>query len=361
MCKLKYVDRSIAQGSVFAESAPLLAKVEATFSLAAEIAGDWPGARQLPFSSDGVPFSCDTMFRRELELFLHRMRQRDPQAKETAEFLARTDLAVPPGPGSAREDGRFIPLRVPGGRTVRMLSRIDDGDAWTAGFLEIFRKGLTEPDSRYGVVPATDGEASAVAEAVELLARVLPETTASVLSHLAFIGVVEGPGAFESASDRKVPRAVFINRCALDDVPRTAEALLHECVHQKLYDIQLVHPIYRAGYDAGTAAVIRPSWHENAAWSFDRALAAAHVYVHLAALYTVLGHRQDSVARGVDTVTGRARTAERARFLLAAVAGLPSEAGPAGVRFIEWLMARLRQIEDCPAKGATQSHVQGAR
>ncbi|WP_370268465.1 HEXXH motif-containing putative peptide modification protein [Streptomyces sp. V4I8] len=355
---LEDIDQGLTESSVFAESAPVLAKVDATFSLAAEIASDHrhgQPSRPLP----DIPFAYDTVFRRELELFLHRMRERDPQADTAADFLSRTDLVAPPGPDSSRQDARFTPLGVPGGRTVRVLSRIDDGDAWTAQFQRIFRAGLTEPDSRYRTVPATAREAGVVSEAVRLLGAVLPRTALSVLSHLAFVGVVEGPGAFESASDRRVPRAVFINRCALDDVPRTAEAVLHECVHQKLYDIQLVHPIYRAAYDAEHAAVIRPPWHENAEWSFDRALAAAHVYVHLAAFYTALGHRPQSLAQGVDAATGRSGSTDRARFLLAAVAGVPAEPGPAGVRFIEWLTARLRQIEACPVANAKQPQKQG--
>jgi HEXXH motif-containing protein len=355
----QHLDRGLTSRSGFAESAPLLAKVDATFSLAAEVAaGGRPDAGGYPLRD--APLADDTVLRRALELFLHLMRSGDPRSGEAAELLARTDLAVPPGPRSDRPDPRFAPVRAPGGRTVRVLTRLDPADEWTSRFLDIFRAGLTEPDSRYAVVPAEDGEVATIRAAVDLLERLLPGTAASVLSHLALVGVVAGPGAFESASDRKVPRAIFVNRAALGDVPRTAEAVLHECVHQKLYDIQLVHQVYRAGYDAERAAVVRPPWHDNAAWSYDRALAAAHVYVHLAAFYTALECGTEPEARAVDAAGGRRRTVERARFLLDAVAGLSAESGPAGLRFVAWLRDQLDRIE-AGSTAAARPQPQGVR
>ncbi len=273
------------------------------------------------------------------------MRGGDTEALDTAELLVRPDFVTPPGPRSSRPDVRFTNVAVPGDRTVRVITRLDADDPWIARFVEMFRVGLTEPDSRYAVVAAEDGEIETIRAAVGLLGRLLPEVTSSVLSHLSFIGVVDGAGVFESASDRKVPRAIFISRAALTDVPRTAEAILHECVHQKLYDIQLVHSIYRPGYDAHSAAVIRPPWHENAAWSYDRALAAAHVYVHLAAFYTVLEQAAEPCVRYVDVDGGRQRTVERARFLLGAVVEAVAESGPAGRQFIDWLSRQLEYIE----------------
>lgn len=113
--------------------------------------------------------------------------------------------------------------------------------------------------------------------------------------------------------------------------------MLHECVHQKLYDIQATHAIYRPGYDVSEAELVRPPWHNGAAWSFDRALSAAHVYVHLAAFYHALAADPDTPVSADIIQEGRERASVRARFLLDAVAELPGEVTPSGAQFIHWL------------------------
>ncbi|WP_189748076.1 aKG-HExxH-type peptide beta-hydroxylase [Streptomyces nojiriensis] len=331
--------------------------MDATFSLAAEVLSSRRGAVFL--EANGSPLlSDDTVSRRVLELFLHQMRAGRLGEDEAVTLPSCTGLTTPPGPRTAKADSRFAGVVAPSGRTVRVLTRVDREDSWTLRFLDIFREGLTETDSKYAIVEATGPEVDTIRQAVDLLSRLLPHVATSVLSHLSYVGVVAGPGAFESASDRKVPRAIFINRDALTGVPRTSEAILHECVHQKLYDIQLVQPIYRVGYDAKTAATVRPAWHEDAAWSFDRALAASHVYVHLSAFYASLECGLDPATSHVDAVGGRTRSIGRARFLLDAVAGLPAESGPAGLRFISWLNEQLEHIE---ASASTAPQIQGVK
>ncbi|MCX5178441.1 aKG-HExxH-type peptide beta-hydroxylase [Streptomyces virginiae] len=331
--------------------------MDATFSLAAEVLSSRGGAA-FAAADSSTSLSDDTVSRRVLELFLHQMRTGRLGGGEVVTLPSYAGLTTPPGPRTAEADSRFAGVAVPSGRTVRVLTRVDHEDSWTLRFLDIFREGLTETDSKYTITEATGAEVGTIRQAIDLLSRLVPHVASSVLSHLSYVGVVAGAGAFESASDRKAPRAIFINRDALTDVPRTSEAILHECVHQKLYDIQLVQPIYRAGYDAKKSAVVRPTWHKDAAWSFDRALAASHVYVHLSAFYASLECSLEPATSHVDAAGGRARTTGRARFLLDAVAGLPAESGPAGLRFISWLNQRLEHIE---AGASTAPQIQGVK
>lgn len=73
MRPLEGIDLALSQGSGFAESLPLLAKVDATFSLAAEVLSSRGGAA-FAAADSSTSLSDDTVSRRVLELFLHQMR-----------------------------------------------------------------------------------------------------------------------------------------------------------------------------------------------------------------------------------------------------------------------------------------------
>lgn len=206
--------------------------------------------------------------------------------------------------------------------------------------LELYRAHLDggRPDTHHLVAP-TPTQVAAIERAAALLGTVLPRT-AEVLSHVRHVAVVDGPGAFESASTREVPGVVFISEHAFRTPLKLAEALLHEAVHHRFYDLQVTRSILMADYDTATADTVSPRWHPpTTAWAFDRALAAAHVYVHLMGWFTALATHPAGAPLGPDgVVISRERAATRARLLLDDVLALaPRHLGPAGTAFVAWL------------------------
>ncbi|MCZ4519385.1 HEXXH motif-containing putative peptide modification protein [Rhodococcus ruber] len=183
---------------------------------------------------------------------------------------------------------------------------------WTITHSRLFDDVLNPSGTDIRLVGATAAETSSIKDAVKLLRAVVPDLYAGILPHTSFVFLVDGTDAFESASDRRLPRAAYLNRDMAGDVVRTAEALLHESTHQKLYDLQLLYTIYGATYDPASAPTIRPPWHPpDTQWSIDRTTAASHVYVHLTYF---LERLRESVPAGCDAeAVSRSATQARSR------------------------------------------------
>jgi hypothetical protein len=332
----------LLSGSVHADSAPLLAKVRATYDLLADVAAGygvpWPAA--VATSPFGSP-ADDPVARRRLDQALRALRADDVDAA-----LGHYAAAGRRAPGRC-----LTPLPVPGARVWVLTSR---DDPWATDLVGDFAEVLGTPGQDYDVVPATPAHVEVLRRAVATLGDADPGLL-GVLAHTSTVCVVDGPDAFESASDRLLPRSVYVSAAALSGDPaRAAEALLHESVHQKLYDLQLVHGVYRNGYDERVAPVVRPPWHEGrASWSFDRALAACHVYTHLAYFYASL-HAADPTRRTAADEHSARCSLERARELLDALVSLgDAELNRHGRDLVSWLATEIdRQVATTMTRSA---------
>jgi hypothetical protein len=185
--------------------------------------------------------------------------------------------------------------------------------------------------------------------AVGLLYDILPRTAAGALRHVCVVGHLDvvrsvppddprRAALFTSASSYLVPGFILVSPRALTDVHQAAEAILHEAIHAKLFDIYLVRSVLRAGYDAEGASEIVAPWNgSREPWPLDRALGALHVYVHLAALFAALADR------GVPGMVARCGTARgRAAFLGSAVRRrADDELRDTGRQLVEWLLETL--------------------
>ncbi|WP_426404478.1 aKG-HExxH-type peptide beta-hydroxylase [Streptomyces sp. R-07] len=187
-------------------------------------------------------------------------------------------------------------------------------------------------------------ERKAVETAAELLRAAVPEIARETLPFIDGIAFFDGD-LFASGTLLSQPRIIFVERRMTTDPDRLAEALLHEALHLKLNALTLTRPVHRAGVVDDSALLLPIPWHRDASgaphrWLANRALAAAHVYVHLVALY----ERHDPPAG--SRATGLAVCRERAAYLLAELLGDASrDLGPAGVRMARWLRDVL---EDTP-------------
>ena len=134
----------------------------------------------------------------------------------------------------------------------------------------------------------------ALRQGCELLARLLPELAASVFHHVRLIGFFDDRKV-HSLMNNDLPSVVFISSLPTRTPWQTAQALLHEALHQKLVDFATARSFLREGCDAST---VRVFWDRKDAVHFlpRRAYAAFHVYVHLALFHARAARMEESLA-----------------------------------------------------------------
>ena len=159
-----------------------------------------------------------------------------------------------------------------------------------------------------------------------LLSALLPDLAASALSHVQLVGIFPHAGRWKdkaSSSQIRLGGSIFLSQTLLDSPWALAEHLLHEALHQKLYDFRHGHTLLDPDFARRGAPRIPSLW--NAArgcdansWDAHRAMAAFHVYAQLA----ILARRAEQAEAEVTAIFGRpagiisSRTAlERARYL----------------------------------------------
>jgi hypothetical protein len=187
-------------------------------------------------------------------------------------------------------------------------------------------------------------------EAVQLLRNLLPHTTQSALEHvsiLAWARIYTEDAHVESGTVRTIPGMIFLSPDNLPTPWRLAEAILHEAAHLKLFDLYLTSGILAGTYDALTSVRIKIPWNrptllQTNEWPVDQALAALHVYVHLAVL-ALAGGASPTV--GSEAQPLFEKSIFRAHFLAQQL--LSMEAQPLGGRgyaFVAWLGKLVDEI-----------------
>lgn len=236
-------------------------------------------------------------------------------------------------------------------------------------FAELFTEEIAGSVSSRPAVLRAPGSALAghLERGKELLTRLLPALARSVLAHVRVVAVVDTadrsqwsrrtrPDLCQNVSTHAIPSTIFLSPTPLSGPWLAAEALLHEAAHKKLSDLVLTRPIFRAGFDSGTAPTVSALWNPDlswnpAAWSADRALFAFHVYIHLALFFaSVERHREELVDEfgnpPVQFATGLDRALDRASYLGRHLAdGLRPALGSDGRELVAWLTAVAERFE----------------
>ncbi|MFI1380464.1 aKG-HExxH-type peptide beta-hydroxylase [Embleya sp. NPDC020886] len=218
--------------------------------------------------------------------------------------------------------------------------------------------------AHYGLTLHTPGddELAMVAKAVRLLEEVLPKVTRSVLSHTHLLAVFAPVGQWEatrSSSEYKVSGTIFLNQRTLCNPWALAEHLLHESLHQQLYDLRAGHTLLVPDFARADRPLVHSLWNmpdstRGNHWDVHRALAAYHVYVYLA-LFTRAaresdGDRQYTKRYGPIEMTGPRTALARARYLREQIGReqYRRELGPAGHRTVDWLDTVLDVVDPDP-------------
>jgi hypothetical protein len=278
--------------------------------------------------------------------------------------------------GHLEGGGRGGPLESSGPGLRRLGAEVCHGSLWSEEhrddvFGRSFRGMVHDNFGGAPLCVPTAAESARISLGAELLGILMPHCARSVLSHAHLTVIVPHVGSWKrkgSCSEFQLPGTIFLNREMLANPWWVAEHLLHESLHQKLYDFRHTHSLLAEDLSADWqpggpgAAAVRAIWNvggasEANAWDTFRAIAAFHVYVHLAAFSVQVERRRTELARRFGAppegtgpaITHRREAFERAQFLGRRIKdSCWQEMGPAGRLFVAWLGSVLGAIDPAP-------------
>jgi hypothetical protein len=204
----------------------------------------------------------------------------------------------------------------------------------------------------------------------KLLGVLLPLCSRSVFSHTHVVVIVPHAGTWTqkgSCSEFGIGGTIFLNREWLGNPWWVAEHLLHESLHQKLYDFRQTHSLLAqdlapaSSSPKASAATVNSIWNagqegRSSNWDTFRAVAAFHVYVHLAVFCGQAERRKEELVTrfgapdaSLPTMATRPEALERAHYLGRQIKeSCWQELGPAGRLLVDWLIAILNAIDHAP-------------
>ncbi|MDH6126853.1 hypothetical protein [Kitasatospora sp. GP82] len=313
------------------------------------------GARRI--RSDGLLF--DPVVRDALEIGLRELKQ-GQLADESEVFGTLARIGGQREPGVLRE----VPLPVlqlagqgvGQAEGVQVWSPAAAAPGASARFAELCAEQLNREGIEARTVDSRREDVELLLRSAELARSLLGGLAVGLFSHVRVVVLVAGRSVFRSASDRGAPGTVFLRLVPGDQPLTVAELIVHESVHHRLYDLYSSRSILSAGYQDRAAEPIvahwnRPSPFDTNLWSPDRALAAFHVYVHLAALF-IRAAQERAHPRSpllpvlpVGALPRARQSCDRARYLGEQLRARSADLGPDGLHLVEWLLDNLSRLE----------------
>jgi hypothetical protein len=275
-----------------------------------------------------------------------------------------------------RADRPGGPLESGGAALRRLGPEPWQGSVWTEEhgddvFGRCFRRIVRDNFRGEPLCAPSPADVAMLARGAELLGVLLPLCARSVLGHTHLAVVVPHVGAWSrkgSCSEFRISGTIFLNRQMLRNPWWVAEHLLHESLHQKLYDFRHTHSLLVEDLtpDAPPAAegvAVHAIWNLGGAgdgssgWDTFRTIAAFHVYVHLALLGARIERGKVALVKRfgaspdgcLPALTHRREALERAHYLGRRLREVCwPEMGPAGRLLVSWLGSVLNAIDPGP-------------
>ena len=215
-------------------------------------------------------------------------------------------------------------------------------------------------------------EVAKLEKGTKLLEDLLPILSPGALSHAHLIAVFPAVGNWKgraSSSQFRMSGTILLSQQILHSPWLVAEQLLHESLHQKLYDFRHGHSLFKPNYWRKNAPMVCSLWNvpdisKSNYWDTHRAVAAFHVYVHLSLLCTLAEQRGPHLEKvygprdGSLTLIESRRALDRAHYLGQQIRQLCwPKLGVAGKRFIDWLISVLDVLDPAPPPENTYIHL----
>ncbi len=178
-------------------------------------------------------------------------------------------------------EGRQVsPLEAGAQQAIRIGSNSYHAWVWCEeraedAFGQSFRRLLNQADSRYVLCTPDDHAQKMLVQGSQLLSELLPKLARSALHHNHIVAMLEvadqkqrnnkrpGSSTLYSFSNSIIPGTIFLFSSVLQTPWQAAENLFHEALHQKLYDIEHTHSIFRRGYRVANSPQIRSLWNRS--------------------------------------------------------------------------------------------------
>lgn len=269
------------------------------------------------------------------------------------------------GTGTPFENGAF--------RLDRLGDAPQHGWVWREEYPDdvlgaAFRK-IMDLEYGGGLCSITPEQLAMLRQGEALLRELLPQLSASALRHVHLIGCFPDQGFWRgkvSSSQIRVGGTIFLNRALFKNAWCTAEHLLHEALHQKLYDFRHGHSLLDLDAPQEQAPRVVSLWNAQEFsranhWDTHRAMAAFHVYVQLTLLARLAEQRapelEERFGRFCGMVESR-KAFDRAWYLgEQLLAECSDHLGLAGMRMREWLMKVLDYLSDRPPPEGAYVHL----
>ena len=212
-----------------------------------------------------------------------------------------------------------------------------------------------------------------------LLGELVPGLSRSALSHVPLVALFPSVGRWKtkaSSSQYRLSGIIFLRRESLHNPWWIAEHLLHESLHHKLYDFRHAHSLLTRDAieaDDPPSEITKPMvsiWNfpgldQRNHWDTHRAVAAFHVYVHLAHLCSIAEHRAAELEAvygplqgDPPTMTDDRQAFDRAHYLGENIRdSCWAELGLAGQRLIDWLGSVLDALDPSPPPQDAHLHL----
>jgi predicted O-methyltransferase YrrM len=258
-------------------------------------------------------------------------------------------------------------------RLDRLGSQAHHGWVWTEDypndvFGRCFRHLLNQ---EYGGSLCTPNpeEMRILVKGEQLLQDLLPSLSRSALGHAHLIACFPDTGFWKgkvSSSQIRMGGTIFLNRHLLVNPWCVAEHLLHESLHQKLYDFRHGHSLLELDYTAADSPKVISVWNASELtksnhWDTHRTFAAFHVYVQLALLAMVAEQRAGELEDAYGPFRGMVdsrKALERAQYLGEKLKDVCwDKLGLAGKGLRDWLMSVLKFLNPAPPPGGAYLHL----
>jgi hypothetical protein len=274
-------------------------------------------------------------------------------------------------------DGNSLPPLAAGLTNIEYIGPESyHGWVWTENrpkdvFTEAFRYVIQREYGEFLTAPDSDQLATLV-KATSLLGVLLPKLSPSALSHTHVIALFPPTGTWRgkgSSSQYRLSGVIFLNGGRLRNPWWVAEHLLHESLHQKLYDFRAGHSLLQPNYSRNDAPKVSSLWNTSTTkrtnrWDVDRVLAAFHVYVHLAFFCAMADSRATELESSYGPkhswphMTETRQALERAHYLGEKLRQVCwTELGPAGKSLVDWLASILEVYDSAPPPAGSYVHL----
>jgi len=223
-------------------------------------------------------------------------------------------------------------------------------------------------------------ELAMLAKGAQLLGELLPLLSRSALSHAHVIAIFPAVGNWKrraSSSQFRIGGTILLNRELLQNPWWVAEHLFHESLHQKLYDFRHGHSLLerdslpephssRENVPKVCSIWNVPGLNKSNYWDISRAVAAFHVYVHLALLCTLAEQRAPELEKVYGSLhdspppimTKSHKAFTRAHYLGEKIKELCwQELGLAGQILIDLLISGLDALDPSPPPQGSYIHL----